>query len=150
MKGGHVPPDPAKPYWVDELVPKHEAYHYGESQARTVNIPVNGRLVGLIVPEYVPEFEPSFVRMADDTLMTAGIMIPDEEDEDDWNEEGYGIILIARRCTDREATFWTVIAHELYPETMELLVEARPIGPASGQTCEETAIPAPPSGGTDG
>jgi hypothetical protein len=149
MKGEPVPPDLAKPYWVDELVRKHEAYRYGESDARNAHIPVDGRLVGLIVPTYVPEFEPSFVRMADDTLLTGGIMIP-EDNEEDWNEEGSGIILIARRLPDREPTFCTVIAHEVYPETMELLVEARHIGLASGPTHEEIAISTPPSGGTDG
>ncbi len=150
MEGERVVRDPAKPFWIDELVPKHEAYYYGESDARMVIVPVNGRSVDLIVPEYVPEFEPSFVRMADDTLLVSGVMIPDEEDEEDWNEEGYGILLVARRCTDREAAFWTVIAHELFPETMGVLNEPRRIGPASQPTPEDIAIPTPPSGGNDG
>ena len=39
-------------------------------------------------------------------------------------EEGYGIIVVARRCPVRESTFWTLIAHDLYPETLDHMADS--------------------------
>jgi hypothetical protein len=143
-------PDAAKPYWVDEMVPKHEAYHYGERDTRMAQVAVDSRMINLIVPDYEPEFEPRFVRMAEDTLVTAGVVIPDADDEEDWNEEGYGTFLIARRCRDREATFWTLVAHEAYPETMGFLDGSGQAGPTSEETPADIEVVTPRAGGNDG
>ena len=76
-------------------------------------------------------------------------MIADEEDEEDWNEEGYGTLLVARRCPDRESTFWTLIAHTIYPETLRFL--DLPCPPGHYETALGSVdTPPPPTGGTDG
>ena len=55
-----MPPSLSKPYWVDEQLPKHEGYSYGDSDARLIAIEVDGKVVTVITPHYVPDFELSF------------------------------------------------------------------------------------------
>ncbi len=109
-----------KPYWIDELLGKHEAYFYGESDrdSRTISLTIRGRSLSLIAPRFVPDFEVREARVTGDLLLIIGEPYVEDEVEDEI-EEGYGIILVARRCPDRESTFWTLIAHDLYPETLD-------------------------------
>jgi hypothetical protein len=134
-----VPPTVQKPYWVDEALNKHEAYFYGESasDSRSIAFSAQGRSLTLIVPLYVPEFEAREVRINGEYLFVMGEQIEDEDDKVD--QEGYGIILVAKRCPDRHATFWTLIAHDLFPETLEYMTSLPP-----------SRVPTPPAGETDG
>jgi hypothetical protein len=118
-------PDTAqKPYWIDEQLGKHEAYFYGESDhdARTISLNIRGRTLSLIAPHYVPEFEVREARVTGDLLLIIGEQ-SDEDAADDEIEAGHGIVVVARRCPDRESTFWTLIAHDLYPETLDYVAD---------------------------
>jgi hypothetical protein len=135
-----MPPTAQKPYWVDEDLNKHEAYFYGESasDSRPIALKAQGRSLTLIAPLSVPEFEVREARVSGEYLFIIGEQIEDEDD-DDVDEEGYGIILVAKRCPDRDSTYWTLIAHDLYPETLEYMTGLPP-----------SRLPTPPAGGTDG
>jgi hypothetical protein len=111
-----------KPYWIDELLGRQEAYFYGESDrdSRTILLTIRGRSLSLIAPRFVPDFEVREARVTGDLLLIIGDASVEDEVEDEI-EEGYGIIVVARRCADRESTFWVLIAHELYPETLNHL-----------------------------
>ena len=74
-------------------------------------------------------------RVSGEYLFIRGEQIED----DDVDDEGYGIILVAKRCPDRDSMFWTLIAHTLYPETLEYMTSLPP-----------SRIHTPPAGGTDG
>jgi hypothetical protein len=134
-----MPPTARKPYWVDEDLNLHEAYFYGESasDSRPMALTVKGRSLTLIAPLYVPEFEIREARVSGDYLFIIGEQVEDEED--DVEDENYGIILVAKRCPDRDMTFWTLIAHTLYPETLEYMTCLPP-----------SPFPTSPAGGTDG
>jgi hypothetical protein len=134
-----MPPTAQKPYWVDEDLNLHEAYFYGEStsDSRPMALNVRGRSLTLIAPLYVPRFEIREARVSGEYLFIIGEQIEDEDDGVD--DEGDGIILVAKRCPDRDSTFWTLIAHTLYPETLEYMTSL----PPSRYTMS-------PAGGTDG
>jgi hypothetical protein len=134
-----MPPTVEKPYWVDEDLRKHEAYFYGESasDSRSIALKAQGRSLTLIVPLYVPEFEAREACISGEYLFIIGEQIEDEDDDVDL--EGYGIILVAKRCPDRDATFWTLIAHDLYPQTLEYMTSLPP-----------SRVPTPNAGETDG
>ena len=120
-----MPPDIQKPYWVDDQLNLHEAYFYDESErdSRPIPLEVQNRSLNLIAPNYVPDFEIREARVSGEFLFIIGEQLPDEddEDEDESEEEPYGILLVAKRCPDRDATFWTLVAHTLYPETLEYM-----------------------------
>ena len=132
-------PTTQKPYWVDEDLNLHEAYFYGESasDSRQIALSVRGRALTLIAPLYIPEFDIRKVRVSGEYLFIVGEQVEDEDD--DVEDEGYGIIVVAKLCPDRDSTFWTLIAHSLYPETLEYMTSLPP-----------SRIPSPPAGGTDG
>ena len=134
-----MPPTAQKPYWIDEDLNLHEAYSYGESasDSRPITLKVRGHSLTLIAPHYVPEFEIREARDSGEYLFIIGEQIEDEEE--DVDDEGYGIILVAKRCPDRDSTYWTLIAHDLYPETLEYMTSLPP-----------SRILTPPAGGTDG
>ncbi len=134
-----MPSTAQKPYWVDEDLKKHEAYFYGESasDSRPISLDVRGHSLTLIAPLYVPEFEVREARVSGEYLFIIGKQIEDEDD--DVDDEGYGIILVAKRCPDRDSTYWTLIAHDLYPKTLEYMTSLPP-----------RRISTPPAGGTDG
>jgi hypothetical protein len=136
-----MPPTALKPYWVDEQLNLHEAYFYGESEpdSRPIALKVQGRALTLIAPVYIPKFEIREARVSGEYLFILGEQLEDEEEDDDVDEEGYGIILVAKRCPDRDSTFWTLIAHTLYPETLAYMNSLPP-----------SRIQPPPAGGTDG
>jgi hypothetical protein len=119
-------PDTAqKPFWIDEQLSNHEAYFYDESDhdSRTISLNIQGRPLKLIAPHYVPEFEVREARVTGDLLVIIGEQ-SDEDTANDEIEEGYGIIVVTRRCPDRESTFWTLIAHDLYPETLDYVADS--------------------------
>jgi hypothetical protein len=134
-----MPTTAQKPYWVDEDLNKHEAYFYGESasDSRPIALKAQGRSLTLIAPLYVPEFVAREARLSGEYLFIIGEQIEDEDDDVDG--EGYGIILVAKRCPDRDSTFWTLIAHDLYPETLEYMTCLPP-----------SRVPTPTAGETDG
>jgi hypothetical protein len=136
-----MPPTAQKPYWVDDQLNLHEAYFYGESESdsRPIALTVQSRSLTLIAPAYVPEFEIREARLSGEYLFIIGEQLEDEDDDVDGDDESYGIILVAKRCPDRDSTFWTLIAHTLYPETLEYMTS---LPPSRFQT--------PPAGGTDG
>src|SRR5438477_2442082 len=121
-----MPPTAQKPYWVDEQLNLHEAYFYGESESdsRPIALKAQGRSLTLIAPRYVPEFEAREARISGEFLFIIGQQVEDEDD--DVDVEGYGIILVAKRCPDRDSTYWTLIAHTLYPETLEYMTSLPP------------------------
>jgi hypothetical protein len=126
-------------YWIDEDLNKHEAYFYGESafDSQPVALNIRGHLLTLIAPLYVPQFEVREARISGEYLFIIGEQLEDEED--DVDNESYGIILVAKRCPDRDSTYWTLIAHDLYPETLDYMTSLPP-----------SRISTPPAGGTDG
>jgi hypothetical protein len=118
-----MPLEIQKPYWVDDQLNLHEAYFYDESErdSRPIPLEVQNRALSLIAPNYVPNFEIRVARVSGDFLLIIGEQLPDEDDGYDGEAEGYGILLVAKRCPDRDATFWTLAAHTLYPETLEYM-----------------------------
>jgi hypothetical protein len=134
-----MPPTAQGPDWVDEDLNLHEAYFYGESasDSRLMALNVGGRSLTLIAPLYVPRFEIREASVSGEYLFVIGEQIEDEDDDAD--DEGDGIILVAKRCPDRDSTFWTLIAHTLYPETLEYTTSLPP-----------SRYTMPPAGGTDG
>jgi hypothetical protein len=136
-----MPPSAQQPYWVDEDLYRYEAYFYGESasDSRPITLKVRGHLLTLIAPRFVPEFEVREARVSGEYLFIIGKQIEEENEDDNVDEEAYGIILVAKRWPDRDSTFWTLIAHALYPETLEYMTTLPP-----------SRFPNPPAGGTDG
>jgi hypothetical protein len=132
-----MPPTAEKPYWVDDQLNLHEAYFYGESESdsRPLALNVQGRPLTLIAPFYVPDFEIREARLSGEYLFIIGEQLEDEDGDD----ERYGIMVVAKRCPDRDTMFWTLIAHTLYPETLEYMTSLPP-----------SRIHTPPAGGTDG
>jgi hypothetical protein len=43
-----------KPYWIDELMRKHEGYAYEDAEAHILTIEHEGRSLRLLVPRYMP------------------------------------------------------------------------------------------------
>jgi hypothetical protein len=100
-----MPSSAQKPYWIDESLNLHEAYLYGEStsESRPIALNVRGHSLTLIAPHYVPEFEVREARVGGESLFIIGEQIEDEDD--DVDDEAYGIILVAKRCPDRDSTY---------------------------------------------
>lgn len=130
-------PTAQKPYWVDDQLNRHEAYFYGESDSdsRAMAVNVQGCPLTLIAPLYTPDFEIREARLSGEYLFIIGEQLEDEDEDD----ERYGIMVVAKRCPHRDSTFWTLIAHTLYPETLEYMTSLPP-----------SRIHTPPAGGTDG
>jgi hypothetical protein len=76
-------------------------------------------------------------RRSGECLFIIGEQLEDEDEDED--DERYGIMVVAKRCPDRDTMFWTLIAHTLYPETLEYMTSLPP-----------SRIHTPPAGGTDG
>ncbi len=120
-----MPADVRKPYWVDDACPKHEAYRYGESEARRQALKVGDQTLDLLVPQYLPDFEVKLARLSDGFLFIIGEEILDE-DQEEYGEEICGIAIVAKRCAEDVSTYWTLIAHTIYPETLDFLDDAKP------------------------
>jgi hypothetical protein len=134
-----MPPTAQKPYWVDDQLNLHEAYFYGESasDSRAVTVNVQGCPLTLIAPLYAPDFEVREAHRSGEYLFIIGEQLEDKDEDEDG--ERYGIMVVAKRCPERDTMFWTLIAHTLYPETLEYMTS---LPPSRFQT--------PPAGGTDG
>lgn len=116
-------PDPTKPYWVDDLRRKHEAYWYGDSRARAVTVEHEGRSLEILTPEFVPRTAIRVTASAGDLLFLVGMTL-DEEDEDEDEEiikGGDGVVIVARKLPERIDTYFVSVWHILYPETLRSL-----------------------------
>lgn len=120
-----MPANVRKPYWVDDACPRHEAYGYDESEARRRTLKIGDQTVELLIPQYLPDFEAKLSRLSDGFLFIIGEEIPDEEQEE-YGEEICGITIVAKRCTEDVSTYWTLIAHTIYPEALDFLDGAKP------------------------
>ena len=110
-----MPNQPLTPYWIDEQDGRQEGYHYGEAYARSLVFEYDGRSIRLIVPELTV---PTAVRVAaatGDLLFLIGERLVQEDEE---IEEGYGAMMIARRLPNSNDTYWLLVWHSLFPETM--------------------------------
>jgi hypothetical protein len=118
-----MPSAARKPYWVDDQLNLHEAYFYDESErdSRSITLKVQNRSLNLIAPNYVPNFEIREARVSGAFLFIIAEQLPDEDDEYETEEEVCGMMLVAKQCPDRDSTFWTLVAHALYPETLEYM-----------------------------
>ena len=73
--------DPSKPYWVDDLQRKHEAYWYGDNEAEGVVVEHEGRRLRILMPPYVPPMTLKVTAFSGDFLFLMGKTV-DEEEED--------------------------------------------------------------------
>src|SRR5690349_10847838 len=119
-----------KPYWIDDLQRKHEAYGYDESDVRYVEILYQGRTLRLIVPESIPLFDVKVSASVGDILFLAGEQLDEEDIDGEIIEGGDGIVMVARRHRDRNDTYWLLVWHNLYPEALAHLPAWQ--GPAGG------------------
>jgi hypothetical protein len=112
---------PAKPFYLDRLTRKHEAYPYGERDAQLVEVEHRGRTFRLLMPRYSPPVAYRVSAAEGDFLFLIGEQL-DHQDEDGRLIEGGDVLLIvARRMEDRGDTYWTLACHNLFSYTMGYL-----------------------------
>lgn len=106
------------PYWVDEYIKKHECYSYDATQARTEEVRHRDRVLRLIVPDYVPPFRSCQVEVSGDLLALIGEQLDEEGVDGSIIEGGDGVLIVAREAMLDPETYWTFVAHVLYPEAL--------------------------------
>jgi hypothetical protein len=108
----------SKPYWVDELGRKQEAYGYDDDGSDSLTVEHQGRSLHLLLPKLMPPVEFRVTASSGDFLFLIGEQ-QDEEDEDgEVIEGGNGGVIIARRHPERRDTYWVFVWHYLFPETL--------------------------------
>ncbi len=110
-----MPSQSLKPYWIDEQDGSQEGYHYGETYAKALVFEYDGRSIRLILPELTAPTAVRVAAAAEDLLFLIGERLVQEDEE---IEEGYGAMMIARRLPNSKDTYWLLVWHSLFPETM--------------------------------
>lgn len=113
--------DPSKPYWVDDLQRKHEAYWYGDSSARTVTVKHEGRTLHVLIPYSVPLVSVVVIASSGEVLTLLGKTLDEEEENGRVVEGGDGVLIVARKHSERVDTYWAFVWHNIYLETLRCL-----------------------------
>ena len=112
-----------QPYWLDELMRKHEGYPYDDSDARTITVMHEERALRLLIPDDLPPIDVKEMASTGDLLFLLGEQ-RDEEDEDGTViEGGDGVLMVARRQEGSDSTYWLAVWHRVFPEAARRLGE---------------------------
>jgi hypothetical protein len=109
-----------QPYWVDELMRKHEGYPYDDSDAHVLAIKHEGQSLRLLIPKYLPPTDVKVTALAGDLLFLLGEELEEDEDEREalpkkvqiWRN---GIVMVARRHERMDNTYSIAVWHRLFP-----------------------------------
>jgi hypothetical protein len=115
---------PARPFWLDDLQRKHEAYHYGENETRIVEVEHEGRSLRILTPETVPLTSVNSVASVGDLLFLIGEQLGEEGVDGSIIEGGDGVVMVARKMENQADTYWLLVWHWLFPETLDHLDES--------------------------
>jgi hypothetical protein len=113
-----MPEQPRKPFWIDLHDGRQEGYRYGETHARSLTFEYEGRSIRLICPELTAPSAVRVVAAKEVLLILLGELVA-QDDEDEDAEEGYGAVMVARRLPHSNDTYWLLVWHLLFPETLE-------------------------------
>jgi hypothetical protein len=120
-----MPTAPSKPYWIDEFDGRHEAYSYDDSRTQVITLEHEGRSIRLVMPDSVRPTSVKVTASVGSLLFLIGEQCDNGDEESDF-EEGFGVVMVARRHQQRDDTYWLAVWHDIWPETLQLLaVEER-------------------------
>ena len=108
-----------KPYWIDDLERKQEGYHYGDPDALPVTIQHEGRSLRLLMPKAVAPTAVRVTASAGDLLFLMGERLDEDGVDGSIIEGGDGVVMIARKHPELDDTYWLLVWHELFPETLQ-------------------------------
>ena len=112
---------PAKPFYLDVLTRKHEAYPYDESESSIVEVEHQGRTIRLIASQYRLPASFRVGAIEGDVLCLIGKQLDFEEEDGSIIEGGDGVLVVALRVKDRDDTYAALVWHSLYDYTIEHL-----------------------------
>jgi hypothetical protein len=115
-----MPTDASKPYWIDEFDGRHEGYTYDDSRTRILKFEHEGRSLELVMPETLRTTSVKVTASVGNLLFLIGEQSDDEDEESEF-EEGFGVVMVARRHQQSDNTYWLAVWHDIWPETLELL-----------------------------
>ena len=111
----------AKPFYLDVLTRKHEAYPYDESESSVVEVDHQGRTIRLIVSEYRLPASFRVSAIEGDVLFLIGKQLDFQDEDGRVIEGGDGVLVVALRVEGRTDTYWALVWHSLFDWTIEHL-----------------------------
>jgi hypothetical protein len=114
-------PPKSKPFWIDESGEKQEGYFYGESRAQVLSVEHAGRALRILMPEFVRPTAVKVTASAGDFLFLLGEELDEEDLDGDIIEGEDGIVMVARRHRERDDTYYLIVWHGLFPQTLVAL-----------------------------
>ena len=122
---------PAKPFYLDVLTRKHEAYPYDESESTVVEVEHQGRTIRLIGSDCVLPASFRVGSIEGDVLFLIGKQLDFLDEDGETIEGGDGVLVVALRVEGRDDTYWTLVWHNLFDWTIQHLERSlgRPLWP---------------------
>ncbi len=112
---------PTKPFYLDVLTRKHEAYPYDDSEVSVVRVEHEGRSIDLLVPKYRLPASFHVRSLGGNVLFLIGKQLDFEDEDGRIIEGGDGVLVVALRVEGRGETYAALVWHNLFDWTIQHL-----------------------------